>query len=164
MEQVSIGERLKILMAALGLKVRAFAQTLGVSETTIRNYTERGSKPSSEFLENVINHFEKTNPVFLLTGRGTPLLDEEETVTIRTTVSGEKSTVTNIGKTIGGTLQIGNLSLADCRQELTAALAEIASLRTQVEASSIVIQSKDALIAAKDETITLLRASYGRPN
>jgi transcriptional regulator with XRE-family HTH domain len=42
---------------ALGLKVRSFAQTLGVSETTVRNYTERGSEPSAELLENIINHF-----------------------------------------------------------------------------------------------------------
>ena len=74
MEQMLIGQRLKILIEALGLKVRTFAQALGVSETTVRNYLDRGSKPSSDFLENIVTHFEKTNPVFLLTGNGEPLV------------------------------------------------------------------------------------------
>jgi DNA-binding transcriptional regulator YiaG len=157
MEQVPIGERLKILMTALGLKVRPFAQTLAVSETTVRNYTERGSKPSSEFLENIITHFEDTNPVFLLTGKGEPLLKGRD--------SQASHIKNNYGNSVGSnnkggtvTQHHGGVTNTDERDtKLALAEKEIESLRTQLAMQA-------ALLASKDETIAVLKSAFNRPN
>jgi transcriptional regulator with XRE-family HTH domain len=162
MSETAIGQRLKVLIEALELDVRSFSQRINVAETTTRNYLNRGTKPGTEYLEKLSNSFNEANLHWLLTGKGEPLLAEQGSVTVTTKVSGEKSTVTNIGKSIGGTLNI--TSLEDCRRDLINTQAELARAQAQLDSYAALLATKDALIAAKDETITLLRASYNRPN
>ncbi|WP_210516448.1 helix-turn-helix domain-containing protein [Hymenobacter terricola] len=154
MEQVPIGQRLKILIQALGLKVRTFAQALNVSETTVRNYLDRGSKPSSDFLESIIIHFEKTNPVFLLTGNGQPLLGIIDTGVAPFTTSTKNNSGNSIGVNHGKASQQQGTGPTSSEQVL---LKEIEHLKAQ-------LVMKDQVIASKDETIDLLKAAYGRPN
>jgi hypothetical protein len=159
---VTINERLKFLIQELGISVRAFSSTLEVPDTNTRNYLDKGTKLNSDYIERIARHFPGVNLNWLITGNGTPMLPEQGSVTVTTKVSGEKSTVTNIGKSIGGTLNI--TSLEDCRRDLVNAQAELAAAKAQLESYATLLATKDALIAAKDETITLLRGSYNRPN
>jgi multidrug resistance efflux pump len=50
-----------------------------------------------------------------------------------------------------------NLNIENCRRDLATAEKAIQHLRDQ-------LKMQDGLIATKDETISLLRASYNRPN
>ncbi|MVN76909.1 hypothetical protein GO988_11295 [Hymenobacter sp. HMF4947] len=159
MEQVPIGQRLKILISALDLKVRTFAQTLGVSETTVRNYLERGSKPSSDFLENILTHFEHTNPVFLLTGKGEPLFPPTNENKLESAPNQKFFRSPVIGNNQGTANQqqhIYSAELDSLKNQLLLAEKDVESLRAQ-------LQMKDALLASKDETITLLRVAFNRP-
>ena len=74
MPESTINQRLKILIDALGLKVRTFSTTLEVSEATTRNYLDRGSKPGADYLQKIVERFERANIMWLLTGLGEPLL------------------------------------------------------------------------------------------
>jgi transcriptional regulator with XRE-family HTH domain len=73
MSKETINQRLKFLIELLNLKVGSFSRALGVSETTIRNYTDRGSKPGADFLEKLVNHFNQVNITWLVSGLGAPL-------------------------------------------------------------------------------------------
>jgi transcriptional regulator with XRE-family HTH domain len=76
MLQETIGQRLKFLMESLNLKVRTFAGVLDVSETNIRNYLNRDSKPSSDVLERIVRHYPEVNTLWLITGEGEPFLPQ----------------------------------------------------------------------------------------
>lgn len=164
MTQETIGQRIKFLTTSLNLSVRKFAQMLDVSETNIRNYIDKGTKPSSDVLEKVLLQFPLVNMAWLLTGQGEPLLSEPDNSTTQTgnfiqsgtrnkqTIKGNKGTVqTGDGSTIN------NLTLDDCKNDLEKAQREIEYLRGQ-------LLMQETVLAAKEETITLLRASFNRPN
>lgn len=152
-----MSERLKVLIPALGLKVGTFARAMGVSDTNIRNYLDRGSKPSSEFLEKLIQNFDSINPTWLLTGNGEPLL------------TGGDSQVSHIrdnyGNSVGSNNKGGKVtqhhtgatSPEERDTKLALAEKEIQHLREQLAA-------KDALLASKDETIAVLKSAFNRPN
>jgi transcriptional regulator with XRE-family HTH domain len=72
--QTTINERLKILFAALGVKPAQMARVLGVSPSTLHNYTDRESKPGYEVLEKLYSSFEEINLNWLFGGAGEPLL------------------------------------------------------------------------------------------
>lgn len=76
MSETTINQRLNFLLNALGMKAGPFSRALGVSETTVRNYVDRTSKPSSEILEKIVNTFKQVNLVWLVTGEGEPFLQE----------------------------------------------------------------------------------------
>lgn len=76
MSETTINQRLNFLLNALGMKAGPFSRALGVSETTIRNYVDRTSKPSSEILEKIVNTFKQVNLIWLVTGEGEPFLQE----------------------------------------------------------------------------------------
>lgn len=162
MSETTINQRLKFLLKALDMKAPAFARAIGVSETTFRNYIDRDSKPGTEVIEKIANSFEKVNIVWLVTGKGEPLADKPSGTTVNSTVSGEQSTVTNIGQSVGGVLNIN--SLDSCKASLVEALGQITLLASQLEASKTLLEAKDTIIAAKDDTINMLRAAYTRPN
>jgi hypothetical protein len=168
MAQSTINERLKILIEALGLSARAFSSEIGSGDTNTRNYLDRGSKPGADYLEKIIRRFEFVNSVWLLTGEGEPFLTEKsESGSTQTgnfnqagtsnkqTIKGNKGTVQN--NTGSGNTITNNVKLDDCKRDLEAAQRENEYLRGK-------LQDKEALLAAKDETITLLRASFNRPN
>jgi transcriptional regulator with XRE-family HTH domain len=165
MSETTINQRLKFLLGALNMKAPAFARAIGVSETTFRNYIDRDSKPGTEVIEKIANSFESVNIAWLVTGKGEPLPNKPNGAEINSTVSGDQSSVTNIGQSIGGTLNIhGIQTLDNCKAELTIALSEVSVLRSKLEAANTVIEAKNTVIAAKDETINMLRAAYTRPN
>lgn len=164
MTQETIGQRIKFLTTSLNLSVRKFAQMLDVSETNIRNYIDKGTKPSSDVLEKILLQFPLVNIAWLLTGRGEPLLSEPENSTTQTgdfnqagtnnkqTIKGNKGNVQT-----GNNSTMHNLTLADCQSDLEKAQREIEYLRGQ-------LQMQETVLAAKEETIMLLRASFNRPN
>ncbi|GAA3953742.1 hypothetical protein [Hymenobacter algoricola] len=100
MTHSSINERLKILVNTLDLKIRTFSHEINVSEATTRNYLDRGSKPSSEYLEKIVRRFERVNPIWLLTGDGEILLNQtaEERAIYNTSKNGSVNSIgTNHG-------------------------------------------------------------------
>jgi hypothetical protein len=62
------------------------------------------------------------------------------------------------------TLEACQLELEQHKRDLAASRGEVEQLRQQVASQAALLESKDALIAAKDETISLLRGGYNRPN
>lgn len=78
MSETTINQRLNFLLNALGMKAGPFSRALGVSETTVRNYVDRTSKPSSEILEKIVNTFKQVNLIWLVTGEGEPFLQEAQ--------------------------------------------------------------------------------------
>ncbi len=143
------------------MSIRAFSSAIGVSDTNTRNYLSKGTKPNSDYLEGILRHFNRVNPTWLLLGEGEPFTDGENAAPNQTNISGNGNNVASgkNGKAIQKTY-----NLTDCEKErdgykaqLDKALSEAALLRGQLERA-------DALIAAKDETIDLLKAAFNRPN
>jgi len=159
-------------MEAENFSIRKFARALDVADTNIRNYIDKGTKPSSDVLERILRTFPRTNPTWLVLGEGEPFLNEgsESGVTQtgdfnqagtsnKQTIKGNKGNVqTGNGSTMN------NLTLDDCKSDLEKAQREIEYLRGQLTPAEALAASKDVTIAAKEETISLLRATYNRPN
>lgn len=160
MNETTINQRLKYLIEILGLKVSAFSRELGVSETSTRNYTDRTTKPGADYLEKVANHFKQVNMTWLLTGNGNPLLAASDAQGIIGTQA-QNIYGNSIGLNLGTNTQMGpalnDLDLPSCKARVTQLETDNQNLREQ-------LQRADALAAAKDETISLLRASYRNPN
>lgn len=148
MSQIPMSERLKFLMSALGLKVGPFARTMGVSDTNVRNYLDRGSKPSSEFLENLIRNFDTINPSWLLTGEGEPFLPGSPQSTINTA---------HIQNNSGIGINTGTVTLEACQRELEAVKRDAASYQREIELLKGQLEDKN-------EIIILLRGGYNRSN
>jgi hypothetical protein len=157
---VSINERLKILISALDISARAFSQTIEVSESTTRNYLDKGTKPSTDYLERIASHFTNVNLTWLITGNGEPLTGAMPPVT--------NTTTTRIKKVSGGAVNSGTgnqvITLEACQQELEQTKRMTSDLQKEVEHLRAQLATKDALIASKEETIELLKAAFNRPN
>jgi hypothetical protein len=148
MPESTINQRLKILIDALGMKVRTFSTALEISEATTRNYLDRGSKPGADYLQKILERFERANITWLLTGIGEPLLPK----------SGEASEPRSIsqknisgGQTIGvvhGTATQNQYTMAECEKDLASARKEIALLTSQ--------------LADKERTIQILLDKSGK--
>ena len=166
MSETTINQRLNFLLGELGMKPGAFSRALNLSETTVRNYVDRSAKPSSDVLEKIATTFKQVNVVWLVTGDGEPLLPEYSGPNHSHSVNA-KNFLGNVGVTTNGsiaqdigthaTLLGAHANLHDCEKELDSSKREIELLRQQLTMAQ-------ALIAAKEETITLLRGSYNRPN
>jgi hypothetical protein len=162
-EQNTINQRLKFLVDQLGLSSRAFSEMIGESPTNTHNYIgSRQAEPRASYLSNVLSHFSNINPTWLLTGKGEPFLLDSQTGTTQTgnfnqAGSGNKQTI----KGSKGKMQTGsdgsNAKLGNCQRDLAAAAKEIESLRQQLTMAQ-------ALLDAKEETLSLLRSQYNRPN
>ena len=74
--QNSINERLRILIEVLGTNPSALSKTLGISASTLRNYTDRDSKPGYEVLEKLYNSFKHINLHWLFGEAGPVLLSD----------------------------------------------------------------------------------------
>jgi hypothetical protein len=160
MTESTINQRLKILIDALNLKVRTFSQELEVSEATTRNYLDRGSKPGAEYLEKVYTHFPSVNLTWLITGVGEPLLSTSQVQGLVGTQA-QNISGNSIGLNFGTNTQMGpafnDIDLPGCKARVVQLETDNQNLREQ-------LQRADALAAAKDETIALLRATYRNPN
>jgi hypothetical protein len=153
--QQTINERLKILIDTLQMSARAFSAQLEVPESNTRNYLDKQTKLNSDYLQRIATHFKSANLSWLITGEGAPLIDDAQK-----SASTQQASIKNnpgIGISNGGNNTINNLNLDNCQRELEACQREVASLRRELDLQA-------ALLAAKEETITLLRASYNRPN
>jgi transcriptional regulator with XRE-family HTH domain len=159
MSQETIGQRLKFLMESLSLKVRTLAGALDLSETNVRNYISRDSKPSSDVLERILRQYPQVNPRWLLTGIGEPFLPS-----ISSNMTNTAQIKNNSGIGINNGTATQHISLEACQRELENMRRDAASYQREIELLQEQLQGKDALIAAKEETITLLRASFTRPN
>jgi len=160
MVESPIGQRLKYLIKQLELDVVTFSKAIGVGDTTVRNYFNRGSKPNAEFFEKLINTFESVNLNWLLSGEGRMFTEEVSPVT--------NTATTRIKKVSGGAVHSGNgnqlITLEACQQELEQTKRDLASLQREIELLTGQLQTKDALIASKEETIDLLKTAFNRPN
>lgn len=159
MSQTTINERIKFLIEALGMSARGFSTAIGASDTNTRNYLDRGSKPGADYIEKVLLRFETVNSKWLLTGLGEPFISptsENHLVpghnqkNFRSPVVGKNQDTATQQENISSTTELELV-----KNKLALAEKDIESLQTQ-------LQMKDAVIAAKDETINLLRTSYNR--
>jgi len=66
--------------------------------------------------------------------------------------------------TIQGSVTTNNYGLADCEKERDGLRAQLDKAQREVELLTGQLQTKDALIASKEETIELLKAAFNRPN
>jgi DNA-binding transcriptional regulator YiaG len=160
MPQDTIGQRLKFLMESLDLKVRTFASALDVSETNIRNYISRDSKPSSDIIERIVRQYPHVNTFWLITGDGEPFLSPTHE-SGQSTSNNQKffrSPVIGANQGTANQQQYNNSTAEsdETKTRLVLAEKEIEHLRAQ-------LAMKDALIESKEETITLLRVSFNRP-
>jgi hypothetical protein len=159
--QQTINERIKFLIDSLNLSVRGFSAVLDTPASTTRNYLDKGTKPSTDYIERISERFQNVNIHWLITGNGEPFLSSHPTMNAnsKNDIKKVKGTVqANTGDTVN------NITLDNCQRDLAAAKAEVKALHEQLASRDALLASKDALIAAKDETISLLRASYTRPN
>jgi transcriptional regulator with XRE-family HTH domain len=154
MPQLTIGQRIKFLLDSQGGSIRKFARLLDVSDTNIRNYIERGTKPSSDTLEKLLQIIPHLNPIWLLTGEGDAfLLQPGESAQI-----GATTVKNNSGNSIG--INHGRAS----QQQGAGPASTEAELLLKIQHLEAQLAMKDQVIASKEETIDLLKAAYGRPN
>lgn len=158
--QQSINERLKILIDALKLSARGFSAQLEVPESNTRNYLDKNTKLNSEYLERIAMHFKSVNLSWLITGEGAMFIGDAPPIT--------NTATTRIKKVTGGAVHSGNgnqlITLEACQQELEQTKRDLAALQREIELLTGQLQTKDALIASKEETIDLLKAAFNRPN
>jgi phage repressor protein C with HTH and peptisase S24 domain len=128
---------------------------LDVSDTNIRNYIERGSKPSSDVLEKLAQIIPGINALWLLTGEGEPFLNNQPS---------DQSTTASVKKNSGVIGSHGTQvnfevpsTFDDCKQQLAVLTAENEGLRSTVAAL-------ETALSAKEEILTLLRGGHNRPN
>lgn len=154
MPQLTIGQRIKFLLDAQGGSIRKFARLLDVSDTNIRNYIERGTKPSSDTLEKLLQIIPHLNPLWLLTGEGDAfLIQPGEFAQI-----GPTTVKNNSGNAIG--VNHGKAT----QQQGAGPTSTEAELLLKIQHLEAQLAMKDAVIEAKQESIDLLKAAYGRPN
>ena len=123
--------------------------------------------PGADYLQSIVEHFEGIDPVWLLTGRGEPFMVDHESSTTQTgnfnqagtnnkqSVKGNKGTIQN--NTGSHSTITNNVKLEDYQRDLATAQKEIEHLQAQ-------LRMQETVLAAKEETITLLRSAFNRPN
>ena len=159
MTQVTVNERLNFLINELKMSARAFSAAIGMPDSNTRNYLTKGTKLNSEYLESIASHFSHVDLNWLLTGKGEPFLPNPAHSSDSHNISTKNFQGNVAGTNHGNMSQLvsANATLPDCEKELDASRREIELLRRQ-------LLMAEALIAAKDETLALLRGSHNRPN
>jgi hypothetical protein len=132
------------------MSVRAFSAVLDTPASTTRNYLDKGTKPSTDYIERIAEHFDTVNIHWLITGQGGPFLNSQQGSVTQTGTFNQAGTKNK--QTNSNSSQEGKANAA-----LESANKEIALLREQ-------LAMKDQLLAAKDEMLALLRGGYNRPN
>jgi hypothetical protein len=163
--QQSVNERLKFLIDALNLSARAFSAKIEVPDSNTRNYLSKGTKLNSDYLESIASHFSHVNLGWLITGQGEPFLpgtDANETLASYT----KNNYGNNVGSNKGGTVTQHNIpdgtkSFVDPFGYQQSKIEKLESENQQLREQ---LQRADALAAAKDETIAILKSALARPN
>lgn len=163
MAQQPIGQRIKFIVDSQQLSVRRFAQLLDIGETNIRNYLDKGTKPSSDVLEKMALAFPRLNMDWLVTGKGEAFLSDEATNNTGQAIT-KNNYGNNVGQNVGTNTQYAGTGSPDCERQLAACQAQLLAAQGEVTSLKQQLERADALVAAKDETISLLRATYNRPN
>lgn len=162
MSQLTINQRIKFLLDNYKLSIRVFSELIGQKPANTQNYVgARESMPGADYLQSITEHFEDVNPVWLLTGKGEPFKEGSAPTQNQTNISGSKNIVAS-GK--GGKAILNNYGLAECEKERDGLRAQLDKAQREVELLTGQLQTKDALIASKEETIELLKAAFNRPN
>ncbi len=138
------------------MKAGSFSRALGVSETTVRNYLDRNSKPSSDILEKISNTFNQVNLTWLITGKGEPLLQSTSTTANTANIKNNSGIGINNGS--------ATITLEACQRELENMRRDAASYQREIELLKGQLEAKDHLIASKDELLNFLRGGFNRPN
>lgn len=89
-----VNQRIKSIIEVYSLNQKQFAETIGVAQTTISSFFIRGSKPSSDILEQIVLKFPQIDARWLLTGEG-KMIKEEENVQVVSVESEELPYITN---------------------------------------------------------------------
>lgn len=66
------------IMTYLGITATRFADEIGVQRSSISHILSGRNKPSYDFILRIIEKYPSINPTWLLTGKGTMLLDKDE--------------------------------------------------------------------------------------
>jgi hypothetical protein len=160
--QHPIDERLNFLLKTLKISARAFSELLGEKPTITQNYVgTRNSMPGADYLGKVLKHFDSINPAWLLIGQGSPFKDSSTPIQSKTNISGDRN---NVASEENGKVIQKNYGLSDCEKERETLKAQLDKAQREIELLTDQVHTKDALIAAKEETIDLLKAAINRPN
>jgi transcriptional regulator with XRE-family HTH domain len=136
----TINERLKILMNALGANPSAFAKVLDLSDSTVRNYIYRDTKPGYEVLEKLYRSFRHINLEWLFGGTGEPLLTDLDKPAA-THQRAKNFTGNNVGVNHGNAIQTQHAAdAANCLQQLEAAKQLAEQLQSQLRDKERIIQ------------------------
>jgi len=159
-----INQRIKFLLDTLKLSAREFSRAVGVADNNTQNYiAPRFAQPKADYLEKVLHHFESINPVWLLTGKGEPFLTLPTESTLSTTNAKKISRNQIVGTNHGTAYQEHNTTHTDdeaLKNKLTSVEKERDALRIENEWLRLQLKMQEALIAAKDETISVLRVPH----
>ena len=135
------------------MSVRAFSAALDTPASTTRNYLDKGTKPSTDYIERIAEHFNTVNLHWLITGQGEHFLftnpQNPSTNIDAKKISRSQVINSNKGKAM--------INADDNEKDLAAAQREIELLRQQLTMAQ-------ALLEAKEETLALLRGGHNRPN
>ena len=163
MSEQTINHRLRELLLLLKIKPGRFSRELGLSETTVRNYIDRTSKPSSEVLEKIVRTYSQVNLVWLVTGLGDPFLEYHKDYELDPQKNEDNMRERFERHDDARTMfQDFHDTIGEQKHELDMCKKEAAGLLAQLKAQSELLASKDALIAAKDEMLALFREALDR--
>lgn len=125
-------------MNALGTNPAALSRILGISDSTVRNYTDRTSKPGYEVLEKLYRSFKRINLPWLFGEPGEPLLPEQSSE--RELLIVQKENQGNVIGTNHGTVTHTHNTVADCEKDLKIAQTKVEHLTSQLQDKERIIQ------------------------
>lgn len=143
----NISERIQsIINEQFNRKAAPFARAIGVSPTTVANYLnpQRASKPTSDFLEAVINNL-GVDANWLLTGKGDMFLENKDGIKVDINADSDNG---------GASAIIGNPSVGSNMAEHD----ELIRLREENKYLKEFMRERDERIAELKERIGELKA------
>jgi hypothetical protein len=153
--QETVNERLNFLIKSLNTSARDFSTMLCLPDSNSRNYLSKGTKVNADYLERIAMTFKNVSLNWLIAGEGEPFIEEVPTVPVNINNRKNKGPVQN--NTGSHATITNNVKLKDCQRDLEASKKEAAAYQREI--ALLQGQLKD-----KEEIITLLRATYNRPN
>jgi transcriptional regulator with XRE-family HTH domain len=157
-----------------GPNKKEFCEAVGISASNWSKY-ERGERPID--LTSIVAMTSRYNVAsdYLLFGRGEIFSPKNDASGTTQTGNFNQAGTGNTQKVKGNRNNVqaangdhanitNNVKLEDCKRDLAASEKEVEHLRAQLAAAESLVASKDVTIASKEETISVLRAAFNRPN